>query len=643
MNTKRVSSRATRLSCTVAAAGLSLCAGLATAGTWTKVTNNAPASVSLMLLLSDGTVMAAGTNNNTWYRLTPNAAGSYIAGTWTSMPSMTYTRLYYASQVLKDGRVIVAGGEYGTGGARAELYDPVANTWTTINPPTTIMDPSVNSPVVSLTQQFYDGNSEILDNGNVLFMPVAPKSSGIPILYNPVLNQWANAKKLFRGSYQDEATWLKLPDDSILTIDPFGVNSERYCPAASYAWVNDSNVPVALYDSFGFEMGGGALLPNGKAIIIGSTGNTAIYTPTGTTSPGTWVAGPVIPNGRGEPDGPSCMMVNGKLLFIASAAPTSANHFPSPSYFYEYDYVTNTITQVPNHLNVANGSDNVSTYLGLMLQLPDGNVLYSHQNSDVYVYNPGGTPLAMGKPVVQSISKNGDGSFHLSGTGLNGINEGACYGDDWQMATNYPLVRINHSNGNTYYARTYNWSSTSVMTGSRVLTTEYKLPAGLPAGSYTLRVIGNGFASDAVTSPTVGTAPQSHNGCVGGSTTFTAAGAGTPAFTYQWRKGATVLTNGGNISGADTATLTINPIGPGDAVSNYNCVISNAVGSVTTGNAALTFCAADFNCDGFLDFTDFDDFVSAFESGSAGGDFNGDGFLDFTDFDEYVAAFDAGC
>gem|GEM_PF-1282257 len=54
-------------------------------------------------------------------------------------------------------------------------------------------------------------------------------------------------------------------------------------------------------------------------------------------------------------------------------------------------------------------------------------------------------------------------------------------------------------------------------------------------------------------------------------------------------------------------------------------------------------CPADFNGDGFLDFTDFDDFVAAFEGGAASADFNGDGFLDFTDFDAFVAAFETGC
>jgi hypothetical protein len=54
-------------------------------------------------------------------------------------------------------------------------------------------------------------------------------------------------------------------------------------------------------------------------------------------------------------------------------------------------------------------------------------------------------------------------------------------------------------------------------------------------------------------------------------------------------------------------------------------------------------CPADFNGDGFIDFTDFDGFVAAFEAGDTSGDFNADGFIDFTDFDAYVTAFEAGC
>jgi len=54
-------------------------------------------------------------------------------------------------------------------------------------------------------------------------------------------------------------------------------------------------------------------------------------------------------------------------------------------------------------------------------------------------------------------------------------------------------------------------------------------------------------------------------------------------------------------------------------------------------------CPADFNADGFLDFTDFDYFVTIFEAGNPASDFNGDNFLDFTDFDAFVEAFESNC
>lgn len=74
--------------------------------------------------------------------------------------------------------------------------------------------------------------------------------------------------------------------------------------------------------------------------------------------------------------------------------------------------------------------------------------------------------------------------------------------------------------------------------------------------------------------------------------------------------------------------------------------VQNACGVVFSQQAAFgaeICCTADFNLDGFLDFSDFDMFVAAFEAGDAAADFNGDSFLDFTDFDDFVVAFETGC
>lgn len=54
-------------------------------------------------------------------------------------------------------------------------------------------------------------------------------------------------------------------------------------------------------------------------------------------------------------------------------------------------------------------------------------------------------------------------------------------------------------------------------------------------------------------------------------------------------------------------------------------------------------CPADFNGDGFLDFFDYDAFVTAYEGGDTAADFNADGFLDFFDYDAFVAAYETGC
>jgi hypothetical protein len=171
-----------------------------------------------------------------------------------------------------------------------------------------------------------------------------------------------------------------LPDDSILTIDPFGTNSERYIPTLN-KWVNDANVPVELYDPYGFEMGAGLLLPDGRAFFIGATSNTVFYTPSGTTNAGVWTAGPTIPNGLAAPDAPAAMMVNGNILCALSPLPTSANHFPTPTSFYEFDSVANTFTQI----NGPTGTTHTSApYVMRMLDLPDGSVLFSASSSRLY-------------------------------------------------------------------------------------------------------------------------------------------------------------------------------------------------------------------------------------------------------------------
>src|SRR5262249_16771942 len=98
-------------------------------------------------------------------------------------------------------------------------------------------------------------------------------------------------------------------------------------------------------------------------------------------------------------------------------------------------------------------------------------------------------------------------------------------------------------------------------------------------------------AAAACTTPAITANPSSTSACTGAFTSFSVTASGTtPA--YQWRRGATNLVNGGNISGATSAVLSISPVSAGDAAANYNCVVTNSCGSAASNNATLTVNAA---------------------------------------------------
>ncbi len=473
------------------------------AGTWVPLVNGPPGYAGHFLLLSDGTVIAEDLSTNYgpgWFRLTPDIHGSYANGTWSTIAPMNCARLDFSSVVLTNGNLFVAGGEYAEGTTNAEIYNPANNLWSELTIPAGIITTN-NQPYTDGQNSagFSDCGAILLRDGRVLMTPVFPATNGQTAVYNPAANSWTTPA-LVRGYDEDEASWVKLADDSILVIDsswPAGIsstNSERFIPALNQ-WVNDGNVPVSLYDTSGLELGPAMLLPNGKGIFFGATSNTAICTPSGNTNAGNWVAGPVFPNSQGMPDAPAAMLVNGKVLCAVAHVATNGTEWSLPTSFYEYDYVSNSFTQV----SAPGGGTTFNDYCysTLMLNMPDGTVLFGHRGMDFYVYQPDGVPLVAGQPTITSISTNADGSLHVTGTLFNGLSQGASYGDDEQMDSNFPLVRFTDASGNVRYGRTYNWSNGGVFKTNLVVTTECTVPAGVSLTN-TVQVVANGIASAGV-------------------------------------------------------------------------------------------------------------------------------------------------
>jgi hypothetical protein len=120
---------------------------------------------------------------------------------------------------------------------------------------------------------------------------------------------------------------------------------------------------------------------------------------------------------------------------------------------------------------------------------------------EVATYTPQGSPKSSWLPKIKSVATSltvGSTGNAFSGTNFNGFSQGAMYGDDKQMATNYPLVRItNNSTGDVCFGRSYNFSTMGVWTVGTT-SAEFDIPRTCEKGASTLQVIVNGLASAGV-------------------------------------------------------------------------------------------------------------------------------------------------
>ena len=463
----------------------------ATAQSLTNLTHQPPDGAIITMQMTDGTVIAQGGGQTDWWKLTPDNTGSYKNGTWTQIASLpsNYAPYAMAEAVLADGRLVISGGEYNGSfnccqfTNQSAIYDPLTDKWTMIDPPhgwTNIGD----APSIVLA----DGRFVIGFKFHTKMASLDPKTL-----------KWTELTSTGKNGIIAEEGWVLQPDGTFLTVDVKShPRSERYYPKTG-RWVDEGDtggvdlrgaqnccgncIPYGknnqnCYDPPG-ETGAAVRRPDGTVFATGSvpdgenTAHTAIWTPPSKGKVGTWAAGPNFPSGDESYDSPVSILPNGNVLVLGA----------DTGRFYEFD---------GTKLNATSLSGG-----GSLMPLPTGEVLVG----GYAVYATKGTYQSSWAPTISSSpsSVTRGSTYKVSGTQFNGLNQGAAFGDEFDIHTNYPLVRItNNSTGHVFYCRTHDHSTMGVATGSKTVSTNFDVPSGMETGAGQLEVVANGIPSTPV-------------------------------------------------------------------------------------------------------------------------------------------------
>ncbi|MEY2881323.1 MAG: hypothetical protein RLZZ15_3703, partial [Verrucomicrobiota bacterium] len=185
-----------------------------------------------------------------------------------------------------------------------------------------------------------------------------------------------------------------------------------------------------------------------------------------------------------------------------------------------------------------------------------------------------GTPVITTQPVAQTTAVGGNASFTVAASSTTDTNftyqwlrnDDPITGNATATTANLVLTNVQAADFATYTVVVTNTAGAVTSTGAALVIT------GLP--------------------PTIVTPPTAITRAAGTTAVFSVTAGGSPTLVYQWRKGGTNLSDGANISGAATATLTVTNVQSADAAS-YDVVVSNGVNpAATSATAALTVTAA---------------------------------------------------
>ncbi len=202
----------------------------------------------------------------------------------------------------------------------------------------------------------------------------------------------------------------------------------------------------------------------------------------------TWTEAPDFPGTFDVADGPAALEVNGNVLVFASPGV-----YNTGGQMFEWN--GSTLTEVANPPN----GPGDSSYYGHMLMLPNGQIMFTDFSNDIELWTsagsqyPGWVPTAVFTTAVPSFQPGQ--TYRINGFKFNGVSQNNAYGDDFQDATNYPLIRFtNVASGQVVYGHTHGHSTMAVGYHGPAYT-YVDIPSNIETGTTHLQIVVNGIAS----------------------------------------------------------------------------------------------------------------------------------------------------
>lgn len=356
---------------------------------------------------------------------------------------------------------------------------------------------------------------------------------------------------------------------------------------------------------------------NGLTTTVGATVDVA-YTVTGTqTPPASWRIDGSIPPGLNFSGRTTAGVVNVTNLRL-QGTPTTAGSFDVTLIAYEGTNATLTPSPTYSYTITVNGGNTAPS----ITTQPQSQTVNAGQSA-TFTVSASGSPTPTFQWRKDGVNINGATSSSLT---LNSVttadagtysvvvtnSAGSATSNNATLTVNtapsissQPQSQTVTAGANATFSVTasgspapsYQWRKDGTnISGATSASLSLTNVSAANAGTYTVVVsnsAGSVTSSGAVltvnaapTAPSFTQQPNSQTVVAGATVTFTATVSASPAATFQWRKDGVALSNGGRISGATTASLTITSVSAADTGS-YTLVATNTVGSTTSSAASL--------------------------------------------------------